>query len=142
MRLRALQDAGIKETPVEIVDWSAEKQAEFIIKDNVSFGEWDWDVLANEWETTELESWGIDFPFWKQAEGEVEKVNEMDEWVGMPEFEAKDAGFKMVITFENEQDREEFANAYKIKVTTKSITTWSASWPEKEKQDLSSLKYE
>ena len=36
------------------------KQREFIIKDNVSGGEWDWDMLANEWESEELEEWGID----------------------------------------------------------------------------------
>lgn len=142
MRLKALIDAGLTEAPVEIVDWDAEKQAQFVIKDNVSFGDWDWDNLANEWETTDLETWGLDFPFWKQAESQVQSVNELDEWVGMPEFESKDAGFKMVIAFENETDREQFANTYKIKVTTKGITTWSASWPEKEMQDLSSLKFQ
>lgn len=62
MRLRAMQEAGWKKAPVQIVDWSIEKQNEFIIKDNVGFGEWDWDVLANEWNESELTEWGLDIP--------------------------------------------------------------------------------
>ena len=60
MRLKAMQEAGWTEVPVEIVDWSEEKQREFIIKDNVGFGEWDWDELANTWNSVELEEWGMD----------------------------------------------------------------------------------
>jgi ParB-like chromosome segregation protein Spo0J len=60
MRLKAMQEAGWKEVPVEIVDWSEEKQKEFIIKDNVGFGEWDWDELANTWNAEELNEWGLD----------------------------------------------------------------------------------
>lgn len=55
MRFRAMQSAGWKEIPVIQVDWSQEKQEQFIIKDNVSGGEWDWDLLANEWDTELLE---------------------------------------------------------------------------------------
>lgn len=50
MRYKAAKEAGLTELPVKIVDWSEEKQREFIIKDNVSGGDWDWDTLANEWE--------------------------------------------------------------------------------------------
>jgi len=60
MRLKAMQEAGWKEVPVQVVDWSEEKQREFIIKDNVGFGEWDWDELANTWNSVELEDWGLD----------------------------------------------------------------------------------
>jgi len=60
MRLKAMKEAGWKEVPVEIVDWSEEKQREFIIKDNVGFGEWDWDELANTWDAEELKDWGLD----------------------------------------------------------------------------------
>ena len=60
MRLKAMQEAGWKEVPVEIVDWSEEKQREFIIKDNVGFGEWNWDDLANTWNSEELNEWGLD----------------------------------------------------------------------------------
>jgi hypothetical protein len=142
MRLKALIEAGIKEVPVEVVQWDEDKQRQFIIKDNVGFGEWDWNELANTWDSVELANWGLDIPFWKADSDAVETVNEKDEWIGMPEFESQEAGFKMVITFDNEEDREEFTKAYQIKITTKTITTWSASWPEKQQQDLSSLRYE
>jgi hypothetical protein len=63
MRLRACQDAGLKEVPIIIADKLTKKeQREFIIKDNVGFGEWDWESLANEWDTKDLEEWGLDFP--------------------------------------------------------------------------------
>jgi hypothetical protein len=60
MRLKAMQEAGWSEVPVQVVDWSEEKQREFIIKDNVGFGEWDWDELANTWDAEELNEWGLD----------------------------------------------------------------------------------
>jgi hypothetical protein len=63
MRLRACKEAGLKEVPVmRADDLTPEQQAEFIIKDNVGFGEWDWDVLANEWEAEDLKNWGLDVP--------------------------------------------------------------------------------
>jgi DNA modification methylase len=62
MRLKAMKEAGWKEVPIQVVDWSEQQQKEFIIKDNVGFGEWEWDVLANEWEADDLEKWGLDVP--------------------------------------------------------------------------------
>jgi DNA modification methylase len=62
MRFKAMQEAGWTEIPVKIVDWSEDKQREFIIKDNVSGGEWDWDLIANEWDSQLLEDWGLDMP--------------------------------------------------------------------------------
>ena len=61
MRLKACKEAGLKEVPVIFADsLTEEQQKEFIIKDNVGFGEWDWDQLANEWDTEELNEWGLD----------------------------------------------------------------------------------
>jgi hypothetical protein len=60
MRLKAMKEAGWKEVPVEVVDWDEDKQKQFIIKDNVGFGEWDWEQLANEWDAEELNAWGLD----------------------------------------------------------------------------------
>ena len=60
MRLKAIKEAGIKEINVEIVDWTEQQQKEFIIKDNASFGEWDWSDLANNWDSEELTDWGVD----------------------------------------------------------------------------------
>jgi len=61
MRLAACKEAGLKNVPIiKADDLTEEQQKEFIIKDNVSFGEWDWDMLGNEWEGTELGDWGLD----------------------------------------------------------------------------------
>jgi hypothetical protein len=62
MRLKAMREAGWKDVPIQVVDWDEDKQRQFIIKDNVSGGEWDWDMLANEWDTEELQEWGLDLP--------------------------------------------------------------------------------
>jgi len=66
MRLKAIQEIGHKEIPdtwVMLADsWTQEQRNEFTIKDNVGFGEWDWDSLANEWDTEKLEEWGLDVP--------------------------------------------------------------------------------
>jgi site-specific DNA-methyltransferase (adenine-specific) len=76
MRYKACMDAGIKEIPIMIADSLDEaKQKEFIVKDNVGFGEWDWDVLANEWDVEELAHWGLDLPL-DFAETEVEAVED------------------------------------------------------------------
>ena len=63
MRLKAINELKLKEVPIIIADeWTEEQKAEFLIKDNVGFGEWDWDSLANEWNTDELTDWGLDLP--------------------------------------------------------------------------------
>lgn len=62
MRYKAMQEAGWKDAPVQIVDWTPEQQREFIIKDNVAGGEWDWDALANDWDSELLDDWGLDLP--------------------------------------------------------------------------------
>ena len=63
MRLKACEEAGIDQVPIIFADnLTEEQQKEFIIKDNSSFGEWDWDLLANEWDVDMLNDWGIDVP--------------------------------------------------------------------------------
>ena len=63
MRLKACIAAGLKEVPIIVADQLTDAQkGEFIIKDNVGFGEWDWDLLANEWEPDALIDWGLDLP--------------------------------------------------------------------------------
>ena len=68
MRLKAMREAGWKEVPIEVVDWDEDKQRQFIIKDNVSGGEWDWEMLANQWDAEELNEWGLDLPEFEQAQ--------------------------------------------------------------------------
>jgi len=61
MRYKACVEAGLKEVPVKVAKGLTEEQKqEFIVKDNVGFGEWDWDVLGNEWNNTKLGEWGMD----------------------------------------------------------------------------------
>jgi DNA modification methylase len=72
MRLKALKELGYKEVPDEWVkraeDLSEEEQRQFIIKDNVGFGEHDWEMLANEWDVEQLEDWGLDMPSFETDE--------------------------------------------------------------------------
>jgi hypothetical protein len=63
MRLKAIQEIGIKEVPIiKAENLTEQQQREFLIKDNVGFGEWDWDALANDFYPDDLENWGLEFP--------------------------------------------------------------------------------
>lgn len=63
MRLKAIQEIGLKEIPIiKAENLTEEQQREFLIKDNVGFGEWDWDALANDWDYKELVDWALDVP--------------------------------------------------------------------------------
>jgi ParB-like chromosome segregation protein Spo0J len=69
MRLKACIEAGLKEVSIiKASDLTPEQQNEFIIKDNVGFGEWDWDILANEWDDEKLVEWGLDLPLGQQID--------------------------------------------------------------------------
>lgn len=70
MRLKACRKVGLKEIPViDASELSEEQKKEFVIKDNVGFGEWDWDALANEWESEKLDEWGLEIPSETKTEG-------------------------------------------------------------------------
>jgi site-specific DNA-methyltransferase (adenine-specific) len=75
MRLKALKELGIKEVPTKIlpIETSVEKLKAYTIKDNVSFGDHDWDVLANEWDAEQLDAWGLDVPDFAVEEIEAEE---------------------------------------------------------------------
>lgn len=73
MRLKAAKEAGLKEVWVEVVSWEEAKQREFIIKDNVGFGEWDWEMVANQWDEEQLQEWGLDIPDFVTTEAEAEE---------------------------------------------------------------------
>jgi len=61
MRLKACAEAGLKEVYIlKADDLTEQQEREFIVKDNVGFGEWDWDALGNEWNSVQLEDWGMD----------------------------------------------------------------------------------
>ena len=68
MRYKACIAAGLKEVPVKIAKGLTEEQKEeFIVKDNVGFGEWDWDILGNEWNPVNLEEWGLNLPVFQDS---------------------------------------------------------------------------
>jgi len=82
MRLKACLEAGLQEVPILIADnLTPEQEAEFIIKDNVGFGEWDWDMMANEWDLDDLESWGLDLP---NIDDQIDDLEE-DEEIELPQ---------------------------------------------------------
>lgn len=102
MRYKAAVEAGLKEIPVKIVDWSEEKQKEFIIKDNTSGGEWDWDILANQYDPLELEEYGLDIPNYLNEDFD----NAGDEITDTSEYSVK-------VTFLNKTNCERFVDEIK-----------------------------
>jgi DNA modification methylase len=74
MRLKASIEVGLKELPIILADdWTEEQKAQFLIKDNVGFGEWDWEQLANEWDNEQLEAWGLEIPDFAETVLEAEE---------------------------------------------------------------------
>jgi len=76
MRLKACTEAGLTDVPVIYAkDLTEEQKKEFIIKDNVGYGEWDWEDLANSWDANLLTEWGLDIPNWSAGHS----INNMSE---------------------------------------------------------------
>jgi ParB-like chromosome segregation protein Spo0J len=102
MRFKALKEIGYKDIPENWVtmadDWTEEKRREFVIKDNVGFGEWDWEQLANDWDTDQLEEWGLDVPSFGSEESEEKEQKDLSD-------ELKET-FEVIITCGNETEQE------------------------------------
>lgn len=81
MRLKACKEAGLTEIPViKASELTEEQQREFIIKDNLGFGEWDWEMIANKWDAEQLTNWGMDIPDFKiEAEAQEDDYEVPDE---------------------------------------------------------------
>ena len=80
MRLKAIKKAGVKKVWVDIAkDWTEDQKKEFIIKDNIGYGNWDWDILANEWDVDELEDWGLDLDGFNIDENDFDEDFSLDE---------------------------------------------------------------
>lgn len=93
MRYKACIEAGIKEVPVIIAkDLTPEQENEFLIKDNISGGEWDWDVLANEWSNEKLVEWGLNI--W-----EISDDIKLDDYFEENGDSEKDQKFKIVLEY-------------------------------------------
>jgi hypothetical protein len=80
MRLRALQELGFTDVEDAWVkrssDLTEDEKKRFIIADNVAFGEWDWDTLANDWDVVDLEAWGLEIPFYDEEVKEEQSKEE------------------------------------------------------------------
>ena len=102
MRLKACKEAGLKEVYIlKAYDLTEEQEKEFIVKDNVGFGEWDWDILANEWDVNKLEDWGLDgFPF--EIDNSIEEDN-YNRSVEVPKYQPTDEKPKVNELFDNEK---------------------------------------
>jgi len=121
MRLKALKELKYKEVPIIVADeWTEEQKHEFLIKDNVGFGEWDWDSLANEWDVEKLEDWGLDIPNWS-AGLDVNNMTEEDIDIE-EEFDAigitKDIK-RVTFIFDSERQAEEYLTNLELKIDKK-----------------------
>jgi ParB-like chromosome segregation protein Spo0J len=109
MRLKACKEAGLKEVPIiKASDLTDEQQREFIIKDNVGFGEWDWSDLTNNWDTEKLDEWGLFVP---EMPAEVD-YSILDEEDLDNELTDMSAGVKKAIQIEFEA--EHYEQAYEL----------------------------
>lgn len=123
MVLKALAKEGfeIKDSYFsDASDWTEEQKKQFILTDNINDGEWNWEILANEWDEVKLKEWGIPFPpSWGTPD------NPDKEWSGMPEFEQRDlsAYKQIIVSFTSEEDMSKFSEivGQKIQITTKGI---------------------
>ena len=124
MRLKASKEAGLSEVWIDIAEGLTEEQKkEFVVKDNVNFGDWDWAMLGNEWNTIKITEWGLDV--WENQDDRNE-LNAEAEWTGMPEFNNEDLTPKrqLIISFRNEDDIKVFANLIKQNITDKTKSLW------------------
>jgi ParB-like chromosome segregation protein Spo0J len=110
MRLKASKDAGLKEVWIDIAEGlTSEQKDEFVVKDNVNFGEWEWDMLANEWDSVQLAEWGLDV--WQNEDDKFETdVKDISDNIGEE--------FRVEIELKSENEQQELYN----KLTKKGYT--------------------
>ena len=114
MRLKACKEAGLKEVPVIFAqDLTEEEQKQFIIKDNVGFGEWDWDMSANEWDAIELQDWGLDLPVDAQID-DSEEGDEIDIPKSLQVIPKKE--YILIMADEDSEDWQELQSIFKCRV--------------------------
>jgi hypothetical protein len=114
MRLRACKEAGLKEVWIMKADnLTEEQQKEFIVKDNVGYGQWDWDILANEWDTELLEDWGLDLLIDEQ----IDKLED-DEEIELPQSVQLEPPkeYILIMAEPNSVDWEELKEMLKLKM--------------------------
>lgn len=107
MRLKAMKEVGIKEVPITIVDWDEDKQRQFIIKDNIGYGEWDFDMLANEWDELELQDWGMTMPHFGHQINDLNE-NDLDMTEEFDLIETSSGLQKVVFIFDGPEEAESY----------------------------------
>jgi len=117
MRLKACKEAGLKEVPIiKASELTEDEQRQFIIKDNVSGGEWDWEMLANEWDGEQLEEWGLDVPNWsagvQQNEMTDDDVDITEEFDPIGNMDGKQ---RVVFLFDGPEEAESYLNHLSVK---------------------------
>lgn len=102
MRLKACKEAGMKEVWIDIAEGlSDEQKDEFIVKDNVGFGEWEWDMLANEWDSVKLAEWGLDV--WQNEDDKFDSdVNDISDNIGEE--------FRVEVELKSENEQQQLYN--------------------------------
>lgn len=115
MRLKACKEAGLKEVPIiKASQLTEEQQREFIIKDNLGYGEWDWNMIANEWDEDDLNKWGLDLPVFghdinSMSEDELNLDEEFDP-IG------NSSGLQRVVfIFDGQEEAESYLNSISVK---------------------------
>ena len=102
MRLKALQELKYKEIPDSWVmiadDWNEEQRKEFIIKDNIGYGEWNWGMLESDWDVDDLENWGLDLPDFGSESEQKDLSNDIE------------VGYKIEIECSSEFEQEKLYN--------------------------------
>jgi ParB-like chromosome segregation protein Spo0J len=103
MRLKAAKDLGLKQLPIILADeWTEEQKAEFLIKDNVGYGEWDWQQLATDWDNKKLEEWGLEIEKWDNDDIKKEE-NPYTEKINIPIYEANNEKPKLLETYNKDK---------------------------------------
>jgi hypothetical protein len=120
MRWKAIQEIGIKEVPIiKAENLTEEQQREFLIKDNVGFGEWDWDALANDWDPGDLNKWGLDVP-------NIDDITETKDIPDVGEVEFSEELLLehnyIVLYFDNPLDWEVAQSVYGLKQVKSNVT--------------------
>jgi len=114
MRLKACKEAGLKEVHIIKADTlTEEQQREFIIKDNVGFGEWDWDLIANEWDAEQVAEWGLDL----DIENEIDNIED-DDKIELPQSVQLEPPkeFIVIMAEPNSVDWEDLKETLKLKM--------------------------
>lgn len=141
MRLRAVQYLGWPDVPtIDASTLTDDEKKAFIVLDNQDFGEWDYEALVVQYEPQKLSDLGFEFLGVDFNQGK--EVRGGGEFEGLPEYEAKENPFQLMVQFDTEEERDKFIESNGIAITARNGLTLSCWFPNKERSDNSSVKFE